>query len=113
MRFLGSVRCVHGTGASIVDADLHCADVSEATVPGADMSEANLRGANMSRADMSEANLHGAKLSGAKLRGANLHGAKDVLQFGPMPTSGRMIYFVQHESESWFRLGASGELLTN
>lgn len=51
---------------------------------------ANLSGADLSRAD----------LSGANLSWANLSGAKDVFQFGPMPTSGRICIAIRHP-EGW------------
>jgi hypothetical protein len=44
------------------------------------------------------ADLIGADLIGANLRGADLIRAKNIMQFGPMPTSGRMIYAVRHDS---------------
>jgi uncharacterized protein YjbI with pentapeptide repeats len=62
-----------------------------------DMYRSDLRGANLSGANLSGANLHGANLRGANLSeanliGANLYGANGIIQFGPMPTSGRMVY---------------------
>ena len=60
----------------------------------ADLSRANLYGANLSGADLSGANLYGANLSGA-----DLSGAKSIISFGPMPTSGRIIYASKHEDQ--------------
>ena len=54
---------------------------------------ADLRGAYLQGAD-----LRGADLQGANLRGANLRGANHIKLFGPMPTSGRMVYAVRHDS---------------
>jgi hypothetical protein len=54
----------------------------------ADLYRANLREADLSEADLSEADLSEADLSEAN----------GIMAFGPMPTSGRMIYAVRHDS---------------
>ena len=82
---------VSGERAAMSGADLSGADLS-----GADLSDADLRGADLRGADLRGAYLRGAYLSDADLRGANLRGAKYILSFGPVPTSGRMIYAVWH-----------------
>ena len=64
----------------------------------ADLRGANLIAANLYRADLYGADLYGADLDRADLRGAYLRGALGIMQLGPMPTSGRMVFFVQHES---------------
>ena len=74
-------------------ADLQRADLQRANLQGADLRGANLQGANLRWAD-----LQGANLREADLQGANLRWAKQIMQFGPMPTSGRMIYAVKHET---------------
>ena len=66
--------------------------------------KANLSGADLSGADLSGADLYGADLSGANLyranlSGASLSGAKSIISFGPMPTSGRIIYASRHEDQ--------------
>jgi hypothetical protein len=66
---------------------------------------ANLRGANLYRADLRGANLRGADLYGADLYGADLRGAKGIMSFGPMPTSGRMIYVVWHDTHWMVQAG--------
>lgn len=38
-----------------------------------------------------------ADLSEANLSGANLRWAKNITSFGPMPTSGRMVYAVRYD----------------
>ena len=99
---------LHGTdlteanlhGANLRGANLYGADLRGANLYGADLREANLCGANLYGADLREANLHVADL-----RGANLHGANGILEFGPMPTSGRIIFFVQHESSIMAQAG--------
>ena len=64
----------------------------------ANLRGADLRGANLYEANLRGANLRGANLRGADLRGANLTRAESIMQFGPMPTSGRIIYAVRHNS---------------
>jgi len=85
-------------GANLSGADLSEADLSEAHLTIANLYGANLSGANLSGANLYRANLYGANLSGANLYGANLSGAIGIMQFGPMPTSGRIIYAVRHDS---------------
>ena len=92
------------SGANLYGADLYGANLSGADLYGADLSGANLYGANLSGANLYGANLSGANLSGANLYGANLYGAdlsgaKSIISFGPMPTSGRIIYASKHEGQ--------------
>ena len=54
--------------------------------------------ANLTGADLTRANLTGANLTRADLYGADLYGAEGIFQFGPMPTSGRIIYAVRHDN---------------
>ena len=54
--------------------------------------------ADLSGAHLYGVNLYGANLRGANLRGAHLRGAESIMQFGPMPTSGRIVYAVRHDS---------------
>jgi len=91
--------------ANLSGADLSGADLSGADLSGADLYRANLSGADLSKADLSKADLSGADLyradlSKANLFRANLSGAKDVFQFGPMPTSGRICIAIRHP-EGW------------
>jgi len=74
------------------------ANLCGADLRGADLRGANLSGAHLCGADLCGADLCGADLSGADLCGADLCGAKNIMQFGPMPTSGRVIYAVRHDS---------------
>ena len=85
------------SGADLYGANLYGANLSGADLSGADLSGANLYGANLSGADLSGADLSGADLSGAYLSGADLHGANAIIAFGPMPTSGRIIYAARHD----------------
>jgi uncharacterized protein YjbI with pentapeptide repeats len=87
-------------GVDLYGANLRGANLSGADLHGVDLYGANLRGANLSRADLS-----GANLSRADLSGANLYGAKYIYQFGPMPTSGRIIYAVKHETKFMVNAG--------
>jgi hypothetical protein len=80
-------------GANLYGANLYRADLYRADLSEADLSEADLRGANLYGA-----NLCGSDLRGANLCGSDLRGAKGIMQFGPMPTSGRIIYAVRHDS---------------
>jgi hypothetical protein len=41
----------------------------------------------------------------ADLRGADLQGADHIKSFGPMPTSGRMVYAVKHDIEWMVQAG--------
>ena len=86
------------TGANLSGANLHGANLSGANLRGANLSGAYLSRAYLYEADLRGANLTGANLHGADLHGADLSGALGIMQFGPMPTSGRIIFFVQHES---------------
>jgi Pentapeptide repeats (8 copies) len=78
---------------------------NRANLSGANLSEADLSGANLRWANLKGADLRGADLKGADLSGANLRGAKAIHLFGPMPTSGRMIYAVAHESGRMVQAG--------
>ena len=87
-------------GANLRGADLHGADLRDANLCGANLRDANLCGANLydanlRGANLRDANLCDANLCGANLYDANLYGAKNIIQFGAMPTSGRMIYAVR------------------
>ena len=96
-------------------ADLRGADLCEAKLSEADLSEADLSGAKLSRADLCEAKLSEANLrraylreadlSEADLRGADLHEAKGIIQVGPVPTSGRIGYCVDHGDKVMVQLG--------
>jgi hypothetical protein len=91
--------------ADLSGACLYGADLRRANLREADLREADLRDANLSDANLSEADLSGACMYGADLRRASLYRAKGILQFGPMPTSGRMIYFNRHESAIMVQAG--------
>ena len=97
-------------GANLYDADLHGADLRganlrDANLYGADLYGANLRGANLRGANLYGANLYSANLRDANLRGANLYGAKGILSIGPMNTSGRIIYAVNHSTTVMIQAG--------
>jgi len=90
-------------GANLDGANLYGANLYGANLYGANLDGANLRGADLTRADLygadlTRADLYGADLTRANLHGASLSGAKGIMQFGPMPTSGRIIYAVLHDS---------------
>ena len=87
-----------GTKANLRGENLIGADLSWANLSGANLSEANLSGANLIGANLSGADLSGADLSGANLFGADLRRAKNIYAFGPMPTSGRIIYAIRHDA---------------
>jgi uncharacterized protein YjbI with pentapeptide repeats len=105
-----NLRGAYLRGANLSGADLRGADLSGANLYGANLSGADLRGADLSGADLygadlSGADLRSADLSRANLRGAYLRGAKSIYQFGPMPTSGRIIYSVKHETKFMVNAG--------
>ncbi len=81
------------------------ADFSRASLPGVNLREANLREANLHGAYLYKCDLYGCDLRGANLRSADLYMGKNIMQFGPMPTSGRMIYAVRHDSGWMVRAG--------
>jgi hypothetical protein len=85
-------------GADLCRADLRGADLSRANLSKANLSGANLYGANLYGANLYAANLSMANLSMANLSGADLSGAQNIMQFGPMPTSGRIVFAVRHDS---------------
>jgi hypothetical protein len=85
-------------GANLRRADLRWADLDGANLCRASLYQANLLSANLRGANLCRASLYQANLRSADLDGANLHGAKNIMQFGPMPTSGRTIYAVRHDS---------------
>jgi hypothetical protein len=85
-------------GADLRDADLQRADLQRADLQRADLQRADLRGADLRGADLQRADLRGANLRGADLQRADLRGADHIKSFGPMPTSGRMVYAVKHDS---------------
>ena len=74
------------------------ANLTGANLTGADLTGANLTRANLYAANLTGANLTGANLTRADLTRANLYGADGIFQFGPMPTSGRIIYAVRHDN---------------
>jgi hypothetical protein len=81
------------------------ADLSWADLSWANLSGASLSGANLSEANLSWADLSGANLMGANLMGANLWRAAGILAVGPLPTSGRIAYIVQHDSGPMVQIG--------
>jgi hypothetical protein len=90
---------LHGedlVGADLYGADLRRANLRRANLVGANLRRADLYGVDLRRANLRRANLVGANLRRADLRRADLRGAKGIMSFGPMPTSGRMIYAVWH-----------------
>jgi len=48
--------------------------------------------------DLTDAVFTGADLSNVDFNNINLNNAQNIFQFGPMPTSGRIIYAVRHDS---------------
>jgi hypothetical protein len=65
-----------------------------------DLRKCDLSGCDLRWSDLSGCNLHGANLSGC-----NLQGAKGILSFGPMPTSGRMVYAVRYHGHWMVKAG--------
>ena len=65
----------------------------------ADLREADLQGADLQGADLQGAYLRGAYLRGADLREAYLQEAENIFQFGPMPTSRRIVTANWHGAE--------------
>ena len=97
-----SLRAVDLRGANLREADLRAANLHGASLRGADLREADLREADLREASLRGADLRGANLREADLREANLHGASlqaaaGIKVFGPMPTSGRIIYAIDHD----------------
>ena len=91
-------------GADLREADLREADLWGADLRGADLREADLRGADLREADLRgaylrEADLQEADLQGADLQGADLQEAENIFQFGPMPTSRRIVTANWHGAE--------------
>ena len=80
--------------AALRGADLRAADLQGADLRGADLREAYLRGAYLQGADLQEADLQGADL-----QGADLQEAENIFQFGPMPTSRRIVTANWHGAE--------------
>ena len=85
--------------ADLQGADLRGADLQGAYLRGADLQGAYLRGAYLQGADLQEADLQGADLQGADLQGADLQEAENIFQFGPMPTSRRIVTANWHGAE--------------
>jgi hypothetical protein len=88
-----------GSRANLSEANISWADLTGANLTGADLTGANLTGANLTWANLTGANLTGANLTRADLTRADLKladltGAKNVYQFGPMPTSGRICHAI-------------------
>jgi hypothetical protein len=92
-------------GANLSWANLKRARLSHADLYEANLSWANLKKANLVAANLVGANLEGVDLEGTCLEGSNLEGAKGIYAAGPMPTSGRIIYFVQHKDKIMVRAG--------
>ena len=91
-------------GADLREADLREADLWGAYLQGADLREADLRGADLREAYLRGAYLQGADLQEADLQGADLQGAdlqeaENIFQFGPMPTSRRIVTANWHGAE--------------
>jgi hypothetical protein len=84
--------------ANLREADLRRADLRRADLRRADLRGCDLSGCDLSGAYLTRADLIGCDLRGCDLSGAYLSGAKGIMQFGPMPTSGRMVYAVRHDS---------------
>ena len=91
-------------GADLREADLREADLQGADLRGADLQGADLRGADLQGAYLRGAYLQGADLQEADLQGADLQGAdlqeaENIFQFGPMPTSRRIVTANWHGAE--------------
>jgi hypothetical protein len=92
-----------GQKANLSGSDLSGSNLYGCDLREADLSGSNLRGCNLSGSNLRECNLRGCDLRecdlyGCNLREADLSGSKNIMQFGPMPTSGRIIYAVRHDS---------------
>jgi hypothetical protein len=81
------------------------ADLRKANLWRADLRKANLHGADLRKADLWRADLQGVYLQKADLQGVYLQGAKGIIQLGPMPTSGRFIYAVDHVDKVMVQAG--------
>ena len=91
--------------ANLCEADLYKANLCWADLSGADLSVANLSGTDLSGVDLSGTVLYVTDLSGADLSMAYLSKAKGIVQFGPVPTSGRIGYCVDHGDKIMVKLG--------
>ena len=95
-----------GGGANLSGANLMAADLSGVnliganlrgvSLNGANLNGANLNGANLSGADLTGVNLNGADLNRADLIGTDLNRAHGVAVAGPVGTSARTIYAIDH-----------------
>ena len=90
--------------ADLQEADLREADLQGAYLQGAYLREADLQGAYLREAYLRGAYLQGADLQEADLQGADLQGAdlqeaENIFQFGPMPTSRRIVTANWHGAE--------------
>ena len=77
----------------------------KANLTRADLTGANLTRANLYGANLTGANLIGADLTRADLTRADLTGAEGIYMFGPMPSSGRIIYAVHHDDGFMIKSG--------
>ena len=88
-----------GERAYLREADLQGAYLREAYLREADLRGAYLRGADLRGAYLQGADLQEADLRGADLQGADLQEAENIFQFGPMPTSRRIVTANWHGAE--------------
>jgi len=88
------------SGADLEGANLQGAQLDHANLRGASLYDAELRGASLQRADF-----YGAGLEDANLDGSNLFQALNIVSYGPVGNSGRMIYAVKHEDTVMFKIG--------
>ena len=88
-------------------------EIEGANLRGANLRDADLRDADLEDANLRDADLYGANLLNADLEGANLRSAKGIILFGPVPTSGRIGYAVQHEKCVMVQLGCFWDTAAN
>ncbi len=91
--------------ANLRDAYLRGADLVGANLRYANLGGANLHGANLLYADLGDADLRCANLREANLRGVTFGRATGVIVFGPLGSSGRICYAIDHSDRIMMQAG--------
>lgn len=81
------------------------AKLNRVSLDGSLLDGASLISASLISASLDEASLDEASLYRANLDGVNLSEAKEIIQFGPMNSSGRIAYAVNHGDRVMIKAG--------
>lgn len=89
------------TGTDLRGCHFHGTDIIDCQLRSCDLRAAIFKGCLLKRSDLYASNIRLSDLSGCYLTGCS-----NILSYGPMPTSGRIIYAIWHGAETGWMVQA-------